>query len=114
MVMMAAKADRTLRHFAEECGISYVQLRKLELLRQESAPGIPLLRKLAAHSGNGISFEDLLYAAGYVDDAVLESKMSDLEKDIKQLKGIQLSRLHCFVQYLMYEKAKTEEETQEQ
>lgn len=114
LLMLRAKGDRTLRHYAIECGISYVQLRKLELLRQDSAPGETLIRKLAEHSANDVSFEDLMYAAGYVNESALVDKANSLQKRILTLNSKQLSRLDSYVDFLIFDAAKTKEETQEQ
>ncbi len=59
-----ARGERSVRRFASECGISYLQMRKLLLCEQENAPGIKLMTKLAENSENGIDIEDYLYAAG--------------------------------------------------
>ncbi len=59
-----ARGERSVRRFAAECGISYLQMRKLILCEQENAPGLKLITKLAENSENGIDVEDYLYAAG--------------------------------------------------
>lgn len=64
LLIEKAKGDRTVKQFANDCGISYVQLHKLELGAQENAPGIKLITKLAQNSAGGIELEDYLLAAG--------------------------------------------------
>lgn len=59
-----ARGERSVRRFASECGISYLQMRKLILCEQENAPGLKLIKKLAENSENGIDVEDYLFAAG--------------------------------------------------
>lgn len=59
-----ARGERSVRRFASECGISYLQMRKLISCEQENAPGLKLIKKLAENSENGIDVEDYLYAAG--------------------------------------------------
>lgn len=60
-----AKGERSWRRFSLDCGISYVQMRKLASLGQENPPRRQLLEKISAHSENGVGLEDLLFAAGY-------------------------------------------------
>ena len=64
MLIEKAKGDRSSKQFAADCGISYVQLHKLELQAQPGAPGMKLITKLAANSAGGIELEDYLLAAG--------------------------------------------------
>lgn len=59
-----AKGERSVRRFASESGISYLQLRKLMMCEQENPPGIKLITKLAENSINNVEIEDFLFAAG--------------------------------------------------
>ncbi len=65
LLLDRAKGERTLRRFAIECDISYVQLRKLMLCEQDNPPRMKLIEKLGAHSANDITAEDFAFAAGY-------------------------------------------------
>lgn len=65
LLIEKAKGERSVRRFAAESDISYIQLRKLLLCEQENPPRIKLLTKLAENSQNGIDLEDYLFAAGY-------------------------------------------------
>ena len=64
MLLEKAKGERSSKQFAADCGISYVQLHKLELGAQLGAPGLKLITKLANNSAGGIELEDYLLAAG--------------------------------------------------
>ncbi len=66
MLLEKAKGDRSLRQFAIECDISYVQMRKLVLCAQENPPRPKLIKKIAEHCAEGVTFEDLMFAAGHV------------------------------------------------
>ncbi len=59
-----ARGERSVRRFASDCGISYLQMRKLLLGEQENPPRLKLITKLAENSENGIELEDYLFAAG--------------------------------------------------
>ncbi len=84
LLLERAKGERSWRQFADECDISYVQIRKLCACAQENPPRPKLIEKLAAHS-EGVTAEDYLFAAGYVHenterDALWE-KISALSAD---------------------------------
>ena len=59
-----ARGERSLRSFASDCDISYLQMRKLYLCEQQNAPGFKLIKKLAENSENEVDIEDYLFAAG--------------------------------------------------
>ncbi len=64
MLIDKARGERSVRRFATDSGISYLQLRKLLFCEQENPPRLKLMTKLAENSENGIDLEDYLYAAG--------------------------------------------------
>ncbi len=64
MLIDKARGERSVRRFAADSGISYLQLRKLLMCEQENPPRLKLITKLAENSENGIELEDYLYAAG--------------------------------------------------
>lgn len=64
MLLTEAKGVRSWRQFASDCGISYVQMRKLALGTQENPPRPKLIRKVALHAFGEIDLEDLMFAAG--------------------------------------------------
>lgn len=64
MLLTEAKGVRSWRQFAADCGISYVQMRKLALGTQENPPRPKLIRKVALHAFGEIDLEDLMFAAG--------------------------------------------------
>lgn len=68
MLIDKARGERSVRRFATESGISYLQLRKLLFCEQENPPRLKLMTKLAENSENGIDLEDYLYAAGERDE----------------------------------------------
>lgn len=79
LLIREAKGDRSLKRFSQDCGISYVQLRKLSLCMQENPPGKAIILKLAQNSLGGIDYEDYLFAAG-----LLEIKQPEKEKPSRE------------------------------
>ena len=64
LLLERAKGDRSWRQFAMDCGISYVQMRKLAVGSQENPPRPKLIKKLANNSFNDIDLCDYMFAAG--------------------------------------------------
>ena len=64
MLLEQAKGVRSWRQFASDCGISYVQMRKLAQSTQENPPRPKLIHKIASNAFNEIDLEDLMFAAG--------------------------------------------------
>ena len=83
LILEKARGDRTVRQFAKDCKISYVQLHKLEMCGQENAPGIKLMGKLAENAAGGIELEDFLFAAGI--DEKSRSEQNTARKNHKSL-----------------------------
>ncbi|MBQ3081606.1 MAG: hypothetical protein IJC49_04055 [Clostridia bacterium] len=97
LLLDRARGDRNLKAFAEDCDISYIQLRKLSLCEQENPPGMRLIKKLGAHSVNDVTTEDFAFAAGYfaVEEGSIEHKVSSLPP--KQRRSAEE-----YVDYLLY------------
>ena len=64
MLLERAKGVRSLRQFAADCDVSYVQIRKLMNMEQENPPRPKLIRKIAGNAFGDVDLEDLLFAAG--------------------------------------------------
>lgn len=56
-----AKGDRSWRQFAQDCGISYIQMRKLALQQQVNSPRPKLIQKVAQNAAGGVTAEDLFF-----------------------------------------------------
>ena len=104
MLIEKARGERTTKQFANDCGISYVQLHKLELCAQENAPGRKLMTKLANNSAGGIDLEDYMLAAGRKDDEdekVQKKKKSlDIQEMYENLTSSQQKTVYDFMDYL--------------
>ena len=107
MLIDKARGERTIRAFASDCGISYVQLHKLEMCQQENAPGMKLLTKLAENSENGIELEDYMFACGIEEQEMTPkakkpvSKSIDIQSMYDKLSMGQKKTVYDFIDYLL-------------
>ena len=107
MLIDKARGERTTRKFALDCGISYVQLHKLEMEAQENAPGIKLLTKLAENSENGVELEDFMFASGIEEETIVPkvkktvSKSLDVQSMYDKLSQGQKKTVYDFIDYLL-------------
>ena len=107
MLIEKARGERTTRTFARDCGISYVQLHKLEMGAQENAPGIKLLTKLAENSENGIELEDYMFVCGIEEEKIVPkvkktvSKSLDIQSMYDNLSQGQKKTVYDFIDYLL-------------
>lgn len=106
-----ARGERSLRCFAEECDISYVQLRKLALCEQENPPGMKLIEKLGAHSENDVTVDDFAFAAGYgmayQGQRVLSSSIYQKYLSLNPKRRKQVEAFTDYLLYLSEEKKKS-------
>ena len=107
MLIDKARGERTTRKFALDCGISYVQLHKLEMEAQENAPGLKLLTKLAENSENGVELEDYMFACGIEEETIVPkvkktvSKSLDVQSMYDKLSQGQKKTVYDFIDYLL-------------
>ncbi len=107
MLIERARGDRTTRKFALDCGISYVQLHKLEMCLQENAPGLRLLTKLAENSENGVELEDYMFACGIEEQQIKQNKKQpakksfDVQSMYDKLSQGQKKTVYDFIDYLL-------------
>ena len=104
MLLEKARGERTTKQFANDCGISYVQLHKLEICGQENAPGIQLMTKLANNSAGGIELEDYMLAAGRTrsgeEKEQKKKKSLDIQELYDSLSSSQQKTVYDFMDYL--------------
>ena len=65
-IIRSARGDRSLRDYAEAAGVSYMTIYKAE--RGDYIPSSKTIKKLstgAANPQNGVTYEDMMVAAGY-------------------------------------------------
>ena len=63
-VIIKARGDRSQATFCEECGLSYAYMNRYANAKNEDAPTISTLKKIALAT-RAVSYEELLNAAGY-------------------------------------------------
>ena len=105
MLLEKAKGERSLRQFAIECDISYVQMRKLVLCAQENPPRPKLIKKIAEHCAEGVTFDDLMFASGHVvpDRVVRPHSEDDVVRKIKSLPPKSRKLAESYVDFLIFE-----------
>ena len=64
ILLNISRGDRSWRQFANDCDISYVQMRKLATCKQENPPRVKLLKKIVENSPQEIGMEDYLFVIG--------------------------------------------------
>ena len=78
-----AQGDRSLNTFARECGISKSNLSRILNNKNAYPPKPDTLQKIALHSQNNITYNSLMFAAGYLksydEDTILNNKFSEYE-----------------------------------
>ena len=106
MLIDKARGERSVRRFAADSGISYLQLRKLLMCEQENPPRLKLITKLAENSENGVELEDYLYAAGKVESedsntVELSQKEKHFLENYNSLSVKQQKTVEDFVDFLL-------------
>jgi len=103
LLLDRAKGERSLRRFASDCDISYVQMRKLAMGEQDNPPRMKLIEKLGQNSQNDITAEDFAFAAGYgmaYYGAYIIN--SNIYKKFASLKARQRKDTEAYIDYLIY------------
>lgn len=103
LLLDKAKGERSLRKFAADCDISYVQMRKLSMGEQDNPPRMKLIEKLGKNSHNNITADDFAFAAGYGmayrGASIINSA---IYKKFASLKARQRKETEAFIDYLIY------------
>ena len=91
-----AQGNRPMYQFAEECGINSGNLSRILNNKNPFPPKPETLKKIAAKSHNGVTYKDLMAAAGFMDGSedsanvtkpeLFETCERDLEKIFEALK----------------------------
>lgn len=72
LLRRAQGRGRSLRRFAEEAGISASYISRLARGMREEPPTPEVIRKIADVAQNGVTYDDLMAAAGWIDESVTE------------------------------------------
>ena len=100
--LFALLLDRAkeLKEYAVQSDISYVQLNKFSLCKQDGPPTPKLLKKLADHAQNDVTYEDFLNICGYRDDEVFTSRLDPIVFKLAKLKPAQYRLLSDYADFL--------------
>lgn len=85
-ILRNARGNRDNEQYAKESGVSRTYISMYLNMKRNSAPFPEILLKLANVAHNGVSYETLMQAAGYIADcntqrlAELEAHFEDLKK----------------------------------
>lgn len=108
LLIEKAKGERSTREYAADCGVSYVQLHKLEMCLQENPPGKALLVKLAENAGGEVELEDFCFACGLDSEGNAEDvkkytsqKSIDIQSKYNLLSQGQKKTVYDFIDYLL-------------
>ena len=111
LLLEQAKGDRSLRQFAFDCDISYAQMRKLVYMVQENPPRPKLIKKIAEHSVEGVTFDDLMFAAGHAvpERAYRPHSEDDVARKFKSLSQKSRKYVESYIDFLVSEESKKSE-----
>ena len=111
MLLEKARGERSLRQFAIECDISYVQMRKLVLCAQENPPRPKLIKKIAEHCVDGVTFDDLMFASGHAvpDRAIRPHSEDDVVRKLKGLSPKSRKLAESYIDFLISKEDNSEE-----
>lgn len=107
LLIEKAKGERTLKAYANDCDISYMQMRKLWLCAQDNPPRKSLITKLSRAAHCGITYEDFAFACGFgktdnPSSQDLSGKYSILISKLERLSVGQKKTALDFIDFLMY------------
>lgn len=70
ILIKKAQGDRTQNAFAMNCGINSASITRI--LTGENTPKPDILKKIASHAHNNVTYAQLMIAAGFIDKADLQ------------------------------------------
>lgn len=111
MLLEKARGERSLRQFSVECDISYVQMRKLVNCAQENPPRPKLIKKIAEHSVEGVTFDDLMFAAGHAapERIIRPHSEDDVVRKLKGLSQKSKKLAESYIDFLAHEESQKKE-----
>ncbi|QHQ63463.1 hypothetical protein Ana3638_24020 [Anaerocolumna sedimenticola] len=83
-----AKGSRTMTKFAEDAGLSVAHISRMINMKLEVPPTPDTIRKLVDREMNGVTYEDLMIASGYISAPAFEQlsiEAHEIETDGRQL-----------------------------
>lgn len=95
-LLVKAMGDRSMNDYKKECGVSVAHISRLIGQKRNSAPSPETIKKFAKFAHNGVTYEELMIAAGHITQSEIDSnkkyvydnKIYDLEELIKNGKAV--------------------------
>lgn len=81
-LLNAAKGERTQNQFALHCGIGSSTITRF--IKGERKPTPAVLKKIASKAYNGVTYEELMQAAGYLDEVQIYAPCNPDLKENRQ------------------------------
>ncbi len=73
-----AKGDRSINKYSEECGISPTHISRLLRELVDTAPSPDTIKCFSSVASNGVTYEDLMKAAGHLDNKFTRESLRNL------------------------------------
>lgn len=126
-VLLLAKGDRSVNQFGITCGVDPGYLSRLLRGLLANPPSPAILGKIAASASHGISYQDLMQAAGFLpadeeltnEENQLAAQMQDLVREMKAFfrmqptmtEGEKETLIQDLRDYFQYKMAQTRKKT---
>jgi len=72
-----ARGDRSINKYAEECGVSAAHISRLLREMIDTPPNPDIIKKFTDHAHNGVTYGQLMQAAGHSDIVSVEYKIME-------------------------------------
>ncbi|TCO69545.1 helix-turn-helix domain-containing protein [Marinisporobacter balticus] len=77
-MLLKAKGNRTNEDYYQDCGVSRAYISNYINAKRDKAPSAEIIKKLADASHSNITYEDLMIAAGHIEDGISKKeRMAD-------------------------------------
>ncbi len=80
-LLSKARGSRSRNKYAEECGISSAHISRLLREKIDTPPSPETIQKFSSVAHNGITYEDLMIAAGYIERSFTPNSIALLRGD---------------------------------
>ena len=85
LLFCAKGTSRSLNKFADDCGVSAAHLSRLSRQMLDTPPSPSTLCHIVASAQNGITYNNLMNACGYIDNSASDSKLAEKDMVIREL-----------------------------
>lgn len=110
-----AKGERSINQYGQHCDVDPGYISRLLRKLREQPPSAEIINKLASKAHNGVTAEDLMAAAGYIDTPTKARELPDtvapyLPEGFDELSPEARKEVLDFIDYVMVKYAKKEED----